>query len=325
MRSDSTFALVLDTALDAVIVMGSDGHVVEWNPQAEELFGWSRAEVIGAEMAGFIIPERYRNPHHDGLQRYLASGEGPVLRKRIEITALHKSGEEFPVELSISPAQRDGETIFIGFIRDIRAKAHQAILVGELEHRTKNMLAVVMGLVRQTAKQAATVEDFTREYLSRLTSLSRAYGLLTAKSWQSATLKGLVSEVVAPHLARPEQLNIEGEDILFPAKTALSVSMVLHELTTNAVKYGALKHNGVIRITTFYRVEGGREMIDLTWSEEGVPGFAKPASSGFGSKLIETTIKHELGGATQIEYSALGIRYRFSFPAPTEAGSTPPQ
>jgi PAS domain S-box-containing protein len=95
--------LVLETALDAVVVMKSDGVVADWNDRAAGVFGWSRDEAVGRTMADLIIPERYREAHRNGLQRYLETGIGNVLSTRIEVAGLRKNGNEFPVELSISP------------------------------------------------------------------------------------------------------------------------------------------------------------------------------------------------------------------------------
>lgn len=492
MRSDPTFALVLDTALDSVVVMDGAGNVLEWNHQAEELFGFSRDEVMGQEMASFIIPHRYRQAHHGGLKRYLAGGEGPVLRKRIEISALNKAGEEFPVELSISPATHNGEPIFIGFLRDIRARIasekllaeqarealllqrltslaaesasldealyhclksicdllgwpighaflgngvkgqplissvwvgeterfsalqaatedtvfraeeglpgrvlasaevtwipdvrqaghfmrnragdlgvraaltipvtvagevvavleffdaqirpvaenvmltaramadqlgrvlerqsdqqHQKLLLGELEHRSKNMLAIVMGIASQTAKSAASLERFMPDYLGRLASLSRTYGLLTAQNWQSASLQSLVSSVIEPHISSSEQLVFESAEVLFPAKAALSMSLVLHELTTNAAKYGALYHKGHIRLSASIETTDKDSVLHLNWLEDGVPDLAQSPHQGFGSKLIGSTIKNELKGVLDVRYHRSGIEYNIELP-----------
>jgi PAS domain S-box-containing protein len=317
MRTDPTLALVLDAALDSVIVMDRHGHVAEWNSEAEKAFGWTRQEAMGAEMAAMIIPEKYRESHRAGLARYFATGEGPVLRKRIEITALNKEGIEFPVELSIFPTDRNGETIFIGFIRDIKQRVEserlQSLLLAELEHRTKNMLTVVMGIASQTARAAPSVEAFTKDYLSRLASLSSTYSLLTKKNWQSATLSSLLTEVVKPHLSSPDQLRFEGNDVTFPAKAALSIGMVLHELTTNAVKYGALQHHGRITLTSTGATESDRTVVILTWRESGAAISGAPERRGFGSKLIDTTIKHELAGAVDIHYHDDGIEYVLKF------------
>ena len=110
---------ILETALDAVVVMKSDGVVADWNDRAVAVFGWSREEAVGRVMADLIIPERYREAHRKGLRRYLESGMGEVVGRRIEVSGLRKNGEEFLVELSISPIQDRENILFIGFLRDI--------------------------------------------------------------------------------------------------------------------------------------------------------------------------------------------------------------
>src|SRR5438094_75045 len=110
---------VLDTALDAVVVMDIEGRVLAWNGRAAECFGWSVAAAVGRKLSDMIIPLRYRPAHERGLKHYLDSGVGPVLNRRIEVEALHRDGHEIPVELSITEAAQFGERLFIGFIRDI--------------------------------------------------------------------------------------------------------------------------------------------------------------------------------------------------------------
>lgn len=110
---------IVDIALDAVITIDERGLVTGWNPQAEQIFGWKSEEVIGQSLTNTIIPPRYREGHERGLRHYAATGAGPVLNKRIEITALDRSGREFPVELAITPMHFDGQTSFSAFLRDI--------------------------------------------------------------------------------------------------------------------------------------------------------------------------------------------------------------
>jgi two-component system, cell cycle sensor histidine kinase and response regulator CckA len=119
MQDDRRFRAILEAALDAVIGMDAEGRITEWNGQAETVFGWSAAEVLGRSLAGTIIPPRYRDAHHAGLTRYLATGEGPVLNRRIEITAWHREGREFPVELAIATLEGPGGASFSAFVRDI--------------------------------------------------------------------------------------------------------------------------------------------------------------------------------------------------------------
>jgi PAS domain S-box-containing protein len=117
--SEERASAIVDTALDAVVSMDDAGVITGWNPQADRIFGWSREEALGRPVDQIVMPERFREAHRDGLARYLATGASAVLDRRIEMTALHRDGHEFPIELSITPI-RAGETmIFSGFVRDI--------------------------------------------------------------------------------------------------------------------------------------------------------------------------------------------------------------
>lgn len=118
-ESEAKTRVILETALDAVVGMDATGHITEWNAQAEAIFGWTRAEAIGLALAQAIIPFSYREAHERGLRRFLVSGEGPLLNRRIEITACDRQGREFPVELSISPSRQGGAYTFSAFVRDI--------------------------------------------------------------------------------------------------------------------------------------------------------------------------------------------------------------
>jgi PAS domain S-box-containing protein len=138
-RHQDGLRLILQTALDAVVVMKSDGFVVDWSDRAAVVFGWSRDEAVGRAMADLIIPERYREAHRNGLRRYLETGRGEILGSRIELPGLRKNGEEFPVELSISPLQ-DGESIlFVGCLRDMSERNALRLARVELARVTQMM------------------------------------------------------------------------------------------------------------------------------------------------------------------------------------------
>src|SRR5207247_873196 len=111
--------LMLGTALDAIITIDGQGWVTDWNPQAEKIFGWTQTEARGKKLTETIIPRQYREAHEQGLRHYFKTGVGPVLEKRIEITALHRDGREFPIELAITPIVAEDQVYFSAFIRDI--------------------------------------------------------------------------------------------------------------------------------------------------------------------------------------------------------------
>lgn len=131
--------LLLETALDAVVVMTPDGVVADWNDRAAAAFGWSRDEAVGRTMADLVIPERYREAHMKGLRRYLESGKGEVIGRRIEVSGLRKNGEEFPVELSISPVQDGDSILFVGCLRDISERNALRLARAELARISQRM------------------------------------------------------------------------------------------------------------------------------------------------------------------------------------------
>src|SRR5207302_4015599 len=133
--------LIVDAAHDAFVAMDEEGVITSWNRQAERTFGWPRDEAIGRSLAGTIVPERHRDAHRHGLKHFLATGEGPVLNRVIEITAVRRDGQEFPVELSISPLSFGGKHVFTSFIRDItqrkRVEGEVEKLNAELERKLR--------------------------------------------------------------------------------------------------------------------------------------------------------------------------------------------
>ena len=159
---------VLDTALDPVVVMDTEGMVIGWNARSEECFGWTWAEARGQRLSDMIVPPALRAAHEEGRAHYLATGDGPVLDRRIEVSAINRDGVEFPVELSITASEQFGGKLFIGFVRDIsdrheEAERQQRILQ-ESEHRVKNMLTVVQAIAFQTAANSADMESFTTSF-----------------------------------------------------------------------------------------------------------------------------------------------------------------
>jgi PAS domain S-box-containing protein len=136
--SEERNQLIVETALDAVVTMNNHGAISGWNAQAERMFGWTRAEIVGRELAQIIVPERLRAAHRSGLARYLDTGLARVLNKRIEMRALHRDGREFPVELSITPIGFGDDLVFSGFIRDITSRNHAEAALRESEQRFRS-------------------------------------------------------------------------------------------------------------------------------------------------------------------------------------------
>lgn len=322
--NSASLGAVLKTALDAVIVMRMDGTIAGWNDVAERTFGWSYHEARGRRMSEMVIPVQHREAHERGLARFLATGEGPVLDQRIEITALRRDGAEIPVELSITFTEQFGEPVFLGFLRDITerhdAQRRQALMVAELNHRVKNMLAVVAGVAHQTARSSESVPAFTGAFFGRLEAMARAHEMLTAGKWQGADLCDLAESLLGPYAKGDvPQASYDGPRVQIGSRQVLSLSMVLHELITNATKYGALsKPEG--RIALHWHVEEGEsgERVIMVWKESGLSAITPPARDGFGLKMIGLSAGHELNGSAAADWQEDGLALTLEFSVPEQ-------
>jgi two-component sensor histidine kinase len=204
-----------------------------------------------------------------------------------------------------------------------RVEAHQQLLLGELDHRVKNTLAVVTGMASQTARASRSIEEFRASFLDRLSSLSRAHGLLTAHHWESTALRALAEEILSSYVraARP-QVTITGPELLLAPKEAMAMSMILHELITNATKHGALTTpEGRIEVSWDVGPAAHGAEVTFRWRETGVAGPGRPLRKGFGTKLIEASARMELGGSSSVEWRPDGLEQVINFPAQTRGGA----
>ena len=179
-----------------------------------------------------------------------------------------------------------------------QAENRQKTLIDELNHRVKNTLATVQSLARQTARHSDNLTDFTARYEKRLLGLARAHDLLTKRHWEDAPLDFLAREILAPMTATfGERVQIRGPSVTLNPRAALSLTMALTELATNAAKYGALSsETGTLSLTWQVRESAGRTIMDLVWQESGGPPVQAPTRRGFGTRLVERCIERDLSG-----------------------------
>lgn len=317
-------AAVMKTALDAVIVMGSDGHVAGWSDKAERTFGWTRAEAMGRRLSDLIVPAEFREGHERGITHFLATGEGPVLDRHIEVTGLHRSGRELPLELSVTCSEQFGEKLFIGFVRDIterqEAVSRQERMLRELSHRVKNMLALVAAIAQQTARSSADVRAFQDAFLGRLQSLARGHDLLVQGEWRSVSIRSLASEILKADVA-DGRAEFTGPEFMLGQRQLLGLAMTFHELYTNAVKYGALSAPGG-RVSLQWSLLDDGGTVEAIWNETGLRGIEPPTRSGFGQKMIALSVRHDLAGELASEWRNDGLSMRIRFPAQDRSEDT---
>jgi PAS domain S-box-containing protein len=486
MPVETILAPILDTVLDAVVVMDRDGMVRAWNQHAESIFGWTAAEAIGQNLGDLIVPPSLREAHNRGLRRFNAEGIARVLDKRLELTGLRRDGSEIPVELAVTLVSRDGTDGFVGFLRDISGRraaeaqleyqvresrlmlqlselaasdkpfdealvatldaiceladwpvghafmvsdqgemksglwsthaerqaaalvettdtmnwqvaaglpgkvletgkplwisevgsdetflrrglgfesafafpvesggrcvaileffsrgtrqpeehlllsaraigaqmgrVHErkhneelrALLLAELNHRAKNILAVVRGMAHLSFGSATDIAEAQKLFDRRLDSIAKANDILHAQSGSAALIGEIVDEALTGCGVGGDRASRSGPDLCIDSSTSIMVSLAVHELCTNAFKYGALS-TGEGSVDIRWRTDPrDSSRFDFEWVESGGPPVKAPERQGFGVRILKRGMELESGGQAEILYDPAGFRYRLT-------------
>jgi PAS domain S-box-containing protein len=299
-----------------VTVMTQDRDLVfTWISRG--IFGQSPREIIGKPQHE-VIPEAPPAAATNLKRSVIATGE----TARGDVRVLY-GGSEIWYDLTVQPLLDDvGHTIGIiaGAVDITRYKEQEArirLLMRELTHRSKNLLTVIQAIMRQTASNCGSIEDFESRFAARLQSLAGSHDLLVQEDWQGASMREIVRSQLGHYSDRDgPQIELTGEQLQIPPDAAQHIGMALHELATNAAKYGALSTpNGKVQISwRTLQASDGNSMCELSWEESGGPPVERPSRRGFGRVVIERTVARALHGEVRIDYAATGLRWTLEFP-----------
>jgi len=305
-------AHIVESSDDAIVSKDLTGKIISWNSGAERMFGYSATEIIGRPITT-IIPQERHNEERDILRRI---GRGERI-DHFETIRQNKGGDLLDISLTISPVKNeDGKIVGASKIaRDIteqkRAQGHIATLARETEHRSKNILSNVQAIV--AVSRADTPEGLKHSIEGRIRALANVHSLFVETRWRGANLQSIAVNELAPYSESNEKrVGIYGPPLLLEPDIAQAIAMTLHELATNAAKYGALSSpDGQIDLK--WSQEKGRLM--LQWKEIGGPAVNMPAQRGFGSRIIEQMIG-QLRGEVHFEWRAEGLICQIAFDVP---------
>jgi PAS domain S-box-containing protein len=296
---------------DAIISKNLEGIIESWNAGAERIFGYTAAEAIGQSVGILIPPDRLNE--EQAILRRIRRGERI---EHYETVRRCKDGSLIDISLTVSPIMAtDGRVIGASKIaRDVterrQSEAHISVLAREAEHRAKNVLATVQAVVNLT--EAETVADFKNAVEGRLQALANVHTLFVESRWSGAELHDLITKELAPYRKGDgTRVAIEGPALKLEPSTAQTIAVVFHELTTNAVKYGALSV-GMGRIgVSWTRPEIGRLVV--RWTETGGPVVRPPTRKGFGTRVMANMI-HQAGGEIQFDWHPAGLTCQIALP-----------
>jgi two-component system CheB/CheR fusion protein len=216
------------------------------------------------------------------------------------------------------PYNEGDETMAVGVIvKEVtevkRLEREARRLMDELQHRVKNTLATVLSIVNQTVKTKTDKNDLVHSLKNRIGALAATHDLLTQADWRSVPLRAIIDAELRP-FDHHERITLRGPPVMLPPKHALCMTLTLHELATNAAKYGAIAHAaGKLQVDWSVNVDDSGQRLTLHWSETGVPVAKKAPKDSFGAKLIRNAVKHDLKGTCDYRLAEDGVKCAVSF------------
>jgi len=308
-------ASIVESSHDPIISTDIERIITTWNSAAGRLYGYTSDEVIGQPITMLIPPDR----HHEERTIFQRIKRGERT-KNYETVRQRKDGTLFHVALTISPVKNaEGKIVGASTIaRDIterkRAEEREKMLMAELDHRVKNVLARVDMVAMSSRNSSSSIDEFTRSLKGRIQSMAAAHALLSQQGWHGVGLEALVRNQLAPYAA-DANITIHGTDVVLTAAAIQAMGMVLHELVTNAAKYGALSvPTGRVTVSWDRKPNGHAANLVFAWREFDGPPTAVAVKSGYGTRLIRELVPYELGGTVDLELAVEGVSCRIEFP-----------
>lgn len=307
---------ILEQFTDPIVVLDNGGRIIRASASAEQLCGM---RPLGHRFSD-VFRLKPADPHRESLLRSVSPSDFDIM---LATRAFHG------VEVQLDEGKAADRTFLLGSgpllddtkrpvgsivtLTDItplkRAEERQTMMVAELNHRVKNILAVVQAISDQTARRSSSLEIFCEAFAGRLRALQVAHGVLTNTRWSGGELTELLRESLSPY---SDRVRLAGSPIMLPSQMIVPLSLILHELMTNAAKYGALSTSGHVEID--WETDDQRQMIRFTWLERGGPPVKDRKKVGFGSILIEKVAMHDLEGECTLDFQSGGLRCSLRFP-----------
>jgi PAS domain S-box-containing protein len=301
---------------DGILAVDQSGVIRYANRQAGRLFGQEPATLVSLPVEA-LMPEHLRERHIAHRANYASEQRIRPMGTGLDLVARRSDGTTFPVDIMLTPLQHLAEPLVLAVVRDMTdRRTAELLLMHEINHRAKNILSVVQAMAQQTKGDSR--QEWISQLTERIQSLSASYDLLVKNEWQNVRL----ADLVRMHLAHFEDLldtriAVRGPELRITSRAAQAIGMALHELATNAAKYGALSTDtGRVDIAwDLERAGDGRQRFTMEWSERGGPTVIAPTRRGFGWSVLCQLTNMSLGADVTLSYSPTGVVWRLVCPA----------
>lgn len=325
--------LIFESATDyAIFTLDLEGCVTSWNPGAQHILGFEADDILGKPADIIFTPE----DRNEGRPAIEMCGAAENTRARDERWHTRKDGSRFWAAGMMMPLlSPDGELRgFLKILRDqterYKAEERRKLLLRELDHRVKNTLATVQSVAAQTLRHTDSLTDFREYFDARLMALARSHDMLSRSGWEGAPLRDVIERTLEPYTqdGGAGRVSVNGAPVRLVPNAAVTLNLALHELATNAAKYGALSApDGHVEVawTLGRRARDNVPLVDIVWRERGGPPVRPPTRRGFGSRLLERALPREFGGEVTLDFAPEGVEccIRLPLAPPPEENSTP--
>ena len=319
-ESEARYRLLAENVTDIIAQMDLQGVITFVTPACERVLGYRPEELVGRRLLDLLHPDDQARIQA-GVQARIVAGPDQI-SAAVQYRVRHKDGRWIWIEGQPTVLyDAAGAPIALqDSVRDVSdrkaAEQRQTLMMHELNHRVKNTLATLQSIAMQTLNAAESPEAFARAFNARLVALSHSHDVLTQNDWAGARLRDVIVEQLKPHQrADGARFDLAGPDAQVSPKTAVALGMAFGELATNAAKYGALSvDQGTVSIRWAYSTEAGASRLRLIWREQGGPRVDPQPRPGFGARLIERGLPHELGGTATLKFDPDGLVCEMDFP-----------
>lgn len=321
-RSNAELASIVASSIDAIVSVDPSVRVTSWNAGAERLFGLSAAEMIGEHLS--LALSDMTDGETEDHRRRLTMGEA----HEFEIRQTRKQGEAVDLWVTSAPMRTPNGRIMGAslIMRDIspqkKREEHVRFLMRELTHRSKNLLAVIQAMARQSVTRDMTQEEFVKRFNERLAGLAGSHDLLSSVDWRGASLMELIRSQLSHYRDLfGTRIILNGDDIVIRPEAAQNFGIALHELSTNAAKYGALSNDDGRITITWAVVENPHRVLTMSWVESDGPAVTPPTRKGFGHTVMDRIAGRALGGNSGIRFEPEGVIWTLDVPAASVVGA----